>query len=148
MELQYFGANSLRITTKKSVIAVDPKSDITKLGGDLKKVNTLLATQTAFVPAETGDIFIVNSPGEYEFEEYSIKGIPAQPHTGTAGDKSATMYRFTCNDIKVLIAGHIDTKLSEDQLEAIGVTDVLVVPVGGSGYTLDAVGAATITTSY
>src|SRR5690606_35815909 len=32
--------------------------------------------------------------------------------------------------------------LSEDQLEAIGVVDIGIVPVGGGGYTLDGVNAA------
>ena len=144
MELQYYGADSLRISTKKSVIVVDPQSDIAVLKPDLKKVNTLLATRKEFIPKETAEIFVVSEPGEYEFEDYSIKGIPAQPHTGTVGDKSATIYRLSSNDITILFVGHIDPKLSEEQLEAIGLIDVMVVPVGGGGYTLDAVGAANI----
>ena len=39
------------------------------------------------------------------------------------------------------MAGHIYPDLSEDQLEAIGPVDVLIVPVGGNGYTLDGAGA-------
>lgn len=147
MELQYYGGNSLKITTKKSTILIDPQSDITNLKADLKKVNTILATLPAFVPTVTEGIFVVDGPGEYEFEDYSVKGIPAQPHMGTTGDKSATIYRFTSNDIKILITGHIDGKLTEEQLESIGVVDIVIVPVGGSGYTLDAIGAAGIVRS-
>jgi len=40
-----------------------------------------------------------------------------------------------------VVVGHIDANLSEETLERIGTIDVLVVPVGGNGYTLDAVGA-------
>lgn len=146
MDLQYFGANNLKITTKKSVIALDPISDITQLKGDLKKVNAILATQAVFVPKELSpEVFLIDGPGEYEFEDYSVKGIAAQPHTGSAGDKSATIYRLWNNENAVLFTGHIDPKLSEDQLEAIGLIDVLVIPVGGNGYTLDAVGAAAVT---
>lgn len=146
MDLQYFGANNLKITTKKSVIALDPISDITQLKGDLKKVNAILATQAVFVPKELSpEVFLIDGPGEYEFEDYSVKGIAAQPHTGSAGDKSATIYRLWNNENAVLFTGHIDPKLSEDQLEAVGLIDVLVIPVGGNGYTLDAVGAAAVT---
>lgn len=144
MELQYYGANSLRITTKKSVIAIDPQSDITTLKTDLKKVNTLLATQAAFVPKDTGEVFVVDGPGEYEFEDYSVKGVPAQAHIASTGDKSATIYRVTSNDVTMVFVGHIDAKLTDEQLESIGVVDVVIVPVGGGGYTLDAVGAATV----
>lgn len=144
MELQYFGANSLRFSTKKSVIAVDPQSDITKLKADLKKVDTVLVTQPALCPEVTEGVFVINSPGEYEFEDYSVKGIPAQAHTAASGDKSATMYWLSSNDVRVLVVGHIDSKLSDEQLETIGVVDVVIVPVGGSGYTLDPLGAANV----
>jgi len=87
---------------------------------------------------------VVDGPGEYEFEDCSVAGIAAQPHTASTGDKSATVYRVSNPDVSILIVGNIDAKLSEEQLESIGMVDIVVVPVGGSGYTLDAVGAATV----
>jgi L-ascorbate metabolism protein UlaG (beta-lactamase superfamily) len=145
MELQYFGANGLKFTTKKSVIVVDPQSDITKQTKiDLKKADTVLITQDPFLPSDVKDTFVVNGPGEYEFEDYSVKGIPAQAHTAPFGDKSATVYWIGSHDLRVLVVGHIDAKLTEEQLESIGTVDVAIVPVGGSGYTLDAVGAASV----
>jgi L-ascorbate metabolism protein UlaG (beta-lactamase superfamily) len=147
MDLQYYGANCIKITTKKSVVVIDPQSDITKIKIDLKKVNTVLATQPASSPSESDGLFIIDGPGEYEFEDYSVKGMPAQLHTASTGDRSTTMYRFSSNDIKILITGHIDGKLSNEQLESIGVVDVVIVPVGGSGYTLDAVSAAGVVRS-
>src|SRR4051812_11250406 len=128
MELQYYVANSLRISTKKSVIGVDPQSDITVVTTDLKKVNTLLATQASFGPKDTGEVFVVDGRGEYEFEDYSVKGVAAQAHTASTGDKSATIYRVTSNDVTMVFVGHIDAKLSDEQLESIGVVDVVVVP--------------------
>lgn len=144
MEIQYYGANSIKITTKKSVISVDPTSDIAKLSTDLKKTNTVLATRPELAEGVSGDIFLVSSPGEYEFDDYSVKGIAAQPHTGSTGDLSATMYRLSTADTVILFVGHIDSKLSGDQLEAIGLVDIVVVPVGGNGYTLDVIGAANV----
>lgn len=144
MEIQYYGANSIKITTKKSVISVDPTSDIVKLSTDLKKTNTVLATRPELAEGVSEDIFLVTSPGEYEFDDYSVKGIAAQPHTGSVGDVSATIYRLSSADTVVLFVGNIDSKLSEDQLEAIGMVDIVVIPVGGNGYTLDAQGAASV----
>ncbi len=142
MELQYHGANCLRITTKKSVILVDPHSDIAEIKPDLKKATIALATQPSYVPTD-GELFVVDGPGEYEFEDCSVAGIAAQPHTASTGDKSATVYRVSNPEVSILIVGNIDAKLSEEQLESIGMVDIVVVPVGGNGYTLDAVGAAT-----
>jgi L-ascorbate metabolism protein UlaG (beta-lactamase superfamily) len=39
------------------------------------------------------------------------------------------------------VTGHIYPDLDDKQLEAIGIVDVMVVPVGGNGYTVDPVGA-------
>ena len=133
MEIQYYGANGIRIITKKSNIVIDPVSDITNISIDTKKATAVLATNVQSVPPKTDGLFIVDCPGEYEFEDYSLQGIAAQPHTATSGDESATMYRITTNGISVLVTGHINEKLSELQLEAIGVVDVVIVPVGGGG---------------
>lgn len=144
MELQYFGANGLKFTTKKSVIVVDPMSDIATLKVDLKKATAVLATQPTLRGSGTAETFLIDGPGEYEFEDYSVKGIAAQAHTAPSGDKSATMYWINGQDLRVLVTGHIDAKLNEEQLEAIGIVDVVIIPVGGNGYTLDATGAASV----
>jgi L-ascorbate metabolism protein UlaG (beta-lactamase superfamily) len=57
---------------------------------------------------------------------------------------SAVIYTVQADDVKVLILGHVFPKLSEEQIEQIGLVDIAVVPVGGNGYTLDGVGALQI----
>ena len=47
-------------------------------------------------------------------------------------------------DVKVVIVGNIAPSLNESQLEQIGVIDIVVIPVGGNGYTLDAMSAASL----
>ncbi len=51
------------------------------------------------------------------------------------------MFKIAASDQNVLIVGHIQPQLSEAQLENIGIVDVLIVPVGGNGYTIDPIGA-------
>jgi L-ascorbate metabolism protein UlaG (beta-lactamase superfamily) len=51
------------------------------------------------------------------------------------------MFKIVTGDTSVLITGHVYPELSEAQTEAIGIVDVMIVPVGGSGYTVDPVGA-------
>ena len=43
-----------------------------------------------------------------------------------------------------MVVGNIESKLTDDQLENIGVVDFAILPVGGNGYTLDAMGATSI----
>lgn len=85
---------------------------------------------------------VIDMPGEYEIANLSVTGIPVQAHADEPdAAKRATMYVLTYGDITYLVTGHIFPKLSEDQLEAIGLVDAMFVPVGGHGYTTDPVGA-------
>ena len=81
-----------------------------------------------------------DSPGEFEVADISIVGIPEQLHVDESGLRS-TMFKIIASDLSILIVGHIYPNVNEDQLERIGLIDVMVVPVGGSGYTLDPLGA-------
>jgi len=51
------------------------------------------------------------------------------------------MFKVIAGDIRVLVTGHVYPELTDSQLETIGIVDVLFVPVGGSGYTTDPLGA-------
>ena len=72
-----------------------------------------------------------------------MRGIPAQAHLDADGVR-ATIYSVRMQGFSIGIIGHVNPDLSEDQLEKLGLIDVLIVPVGGSGYTLDATGAASL----
>ena len=61
-----------------------------------------------------------------------------------AGKRSAVMYKLTWGDTRILVTGHIFPKLTEAELERIGIIDIMLVPIGGNGYTLDATGAMQI----
>ncbi len=82
-----------------------------------------------------------DGPGEYEVADISIIGIPARAHMeADEKNRHATMFKLIVGENSVLFTGHIYPELDEAQLEAIGMVDVLVVPVGGNGYTVDPVG--------
>ena len=86
----------------------------------------------------------IDGPGEYEVSTLSIYGIPARAHVDEPKQTSAAMYRLVVGDLSVLVTGHIYPDLTDDELERIGTIDVLIIPVGGSGYTLDPVGALSV----
>lgn len=140
MELQYFGANCLRLSAKKAQIVVD--DNLAKLGlkSITKSSDISLRTSREF-PDHTDTAFRAELPGEYEVSGVVIHGIAARAHMDEEGKHNAVIYTIQADDTKVLILGHIYPELSEDQLEQIGVVDIAVVPVGGNGYTLDGVGA-------
>jgi L-ascorbate metabolism protein UlaG (beta-lactamase superfamily) len=90
--------------------------------------------------APKGVKLVIDYPGEYEVSDVSIRGVAARAHIDEDG-KNAVVYRLMMEDLRIAVLGHIYPDLSEDQLEAIGTIDVLFVPVGGNGYTMDGIGA-------
>jgi L-ascorbate metabolism protein UlaG (beta-lactamase superfamily) len=140
MELQFYGANCLRISAKKATLVAD--DNLSELG--LKPV--IRAGEIAVYTGAHGDPqaeteMVIDQPGEYEMADVSVQGIAARSHLEEAGGQSATMYKILADDIRIAIVGHIYPELNDGQLEALGTVDVLIIPVGGGGYTLDATGA-------
>lgn len=139
MEIQYYGANCLRITTKKAHIVVDDNLDTLGLKSITKLTDISLRTSKS-IPVHEAQ-FTADMAGEYEIADAVIHGIAARGHMEGEGDTGATIFTVVAGDLRMAVLGHIHPDLTEPQLEAIGMVDILVVPVGGHGYTLDGVSA-------
>jgi len=141
MDFQYYGANCIKINNKKVSVLID--EDLSDHG--IKSVATSddVAIFTMKRDSKNPARFIITGPGEYEISEVSIKGIPVRAHLDEDGTR-ATIYNIHYQGFSVGVLGHIHPSLTEDQLEELGLVDVLIVPVGGMGYTLDATGAANL----
>lgn len=139
MDLQFYGANCVSLTHKGTRFVID--DNLADLGAKsiLKAEDVALYTSAVHEkPAAARLVF--DGPGEYEVADISVIGVAARAHTDQDGEK-ATMFKLLLGESSVLFTGHVYPQLSETQLEAIGMIDVLVVPVGGNGYTVDPVGA-------
>ena len=143
MEAQFFGANCIRISTKKAQLIVD--DNLTQLG---KKPVTRQDDIALFTMNNNGHgspvenlKLSVDQPGEFEVSGISLKGIAARAHMDEPKQTNVTMFKIIADDINVLVTGHIHPDLEDSQLEEIGRVDVLFIPVGGNGYTLDSIGA-------
>ncbi len=141
MELQYYGANCLRITTKQAGIVIDDNLEALGLKSATKPNDVVFFTSYGTGQASDKAKLVINQAGEYEVSQVAVQGIPARSHLDAEGQESATMFKLISGDIRVAVTGHIHPDLDENQLEALGTVDVLVIPVGGNGYTLDAKGA-------
>lgn len=140
MELQYCGANCVRITTKKASIVID--DNLAELGlKSVTKPSDISLRTSRTLPEHKEARFSAEVPGEYEISGAIIHGVMARAHMDEEGKSTATIYTIEAEDIRVAVVGHIFPNLTEDQLEQIGHVDVAIVPVGGNGYTMDGVGA-------
>ena len=144
-ELEYKGGNGVVLASKKTTIVVDPKLSLVGLKDIKTKDEIELATESRFRVENSDARIIIDSPGEYEVGDFTIRAAAATRHIDTPDQEMlSTIYRLECGDIRIGIIGNIDPKLTEEQLEALGVLDVLVLPVGGGGYTLDATSASSL----
>ena len=142
-DVEYKGGNTVLISTKKAVIVVDPKLSIVGLKDTVLKDSVELATESRFAINSDDARLVIEGPGEYGVADFDILGLPVQRHLDAEGQLS-TMYRIEVGDVRIGLLGNIYEKLSDDQLEALGLIDILILPVGGNGYTLDATGAANL----
>lgn len=144
LDVEYKGGNGVILTTKKSTLVVDPNLSSLGLKNISLKGAVELATEARFLVQGSEAVLSLEGPGAYEVGDFSIKGVAAQRHLDSDG-KQSTMYRIEVGDVRIALLGNVDEHLTDDQLEALGVVDVLILPVGGGGYTLDATAAAGVT---
>jgi L-ascorbate metabolism protein UlaG (beta-lactamase superfamily) len=136
MEIQFYGANCLKVSTKKSNIVVDDILDQVGLKSVTKSGDTVLFTE--YTSPKVKDVkLVINQPGEYEISDISVTGIGVRSHNEESKQFSSTIFKIEADDIKIAVFGHIFPELSNSQIEELGEVDVLFLPVGGNGYTLN-----------
>ncbi len=140
MDVQFYGANCLLLSTKGVRVVID--DNLADLGGKsiVKPGDIVLYTMTHGDPKAEAKL-VIDQPGEYEVSDVSVYGIPARAHIDEPDQKTATMYKLHTKDLNIFVPGHIYPDLTDEQIESIGMVDVMCLPVGGNGYTLDPVGA-------
>lgn len=139
MEIQQYGANCIVITTKQIRLVFDDNLEALGAKSVVRDGDVCLFT-SEHPPVEKARMTI-DLPGEYEISGVSVHGIQARAHMDAESERKAVMYKITVGDTRVLVTGHIYPNLSEAKLEDIGLVDIMLVPVGGNGYTLDPTGA-------
>jgi L-ascorbate metabolism protein UlaG (beta-lactamase superfamily) len=144
-EIEYKGANCVVISTKKAKIIVDPKLSIVGLKDVPIKEAVELITEHRFAVNNPDSRLLIDGPGEYGVADFDIVGVPARRHIDSEDEGLlSTIYRVEIDGTRIGIIGNIDGKLTDEQLEGLGVLDILIIPVGGNGYTLDATSASSL----
>jgi L-ascorbate metabolism protein UlaG (beta-lactamase superfamily) len=141
VDLQFYGANCVVLSNKDVRLVFD--DSLAQLGAKsvTKPGDVVLYTTKDYDEPAVEVRMNIAMPGEYEIGNVSVVGIAARAHTDDANTVNATMYKVLVGDVSYLITGHIYPELTDEELENIGSVDVMLVPVGGNGYTVDPVGA-------
>ena len=138
MEITYYGANCVKIANKKASIVVD---DTLQANGK-KPITTdkdIVLITNKDLAVKKGGVFVIDCPGDYGVGEVEVAGMPTPLHIDES--KHGVLYLVHIDGFSVAVIGHSVASLTEEQIEFLGIVDVLVVPVGGNGYTIDATAA-------
>ncbi len=133
MQIQYFGLSSFKITTKEATIITDPfhkDSGLTPPRGAadiliLAEKNSKLYSATSGI---SGTPFLMDTPGEYDYKGVTVTGLPLKQEKGFV-----SVFLIESEDIRILNLTHIkDWNMKEEEIEALGDIDILLIPVGGN----------------
>lgn len=143
-EITYKGANYVAVQTKQTTIVVDPAVSGKKTSKTADRAGVQLMTQSQFGRPATDKQLVFDKPGEYEIGDTSIAGFDAASQLEPT--QKSVVFKITATDCSIAVAGHINPDAASDELlEQLGVVDVLIIPVGGNGYTIDPHGAVKLT---
>ena len=144
MEISYLGHSSFRIRTSLGFVVTDPydpKMVGLKYSGveaDIVTVSHDHADHDQHQGVK-GVKRVVSGPGEYEIAGISIIGLPSfhDDKNGELRGKN-TIYVIEAEGLRLCHLGDLGHILSQEQVQEIGEIDVLMIPVGGGGFTIGA----------
>ncbi len=149
MELTHYGAACVLVASKHLHILIDPPDVASGLKLPKLKAEVELTTTLGENGFSHKDIFKIASPGEYEIKTVEIQGIGAKLHIDDPkAPAKGIMYTIGTAGLRLLVTGNISGQLSEAQIENIGEVNVMIVPIGGHGLTLDANAAAKLVAQF
>lgn len=142
MDIVHIGHSSFKISGKAASVVTDP---FTTQSTGLKYPNISATIVTVShhhgdhdsVDQVSGVKKVFDKPGEYEVEGISIIGIQSFHDDKSGAERgNNTIFVFEIDGFRVCHLGDLGHKLSEEQVNAIGDIDILLIPIGGV-YTID-----------
>lgn len=150
MDIYWLGQACFRIRAKFATIIIDPfDPGFTGLSlpKDLEADIALSSHEHqdhSNLEAVLGNPVKIAGPGEYEAHGVTVNGIEVFHDTKLGSERGKnTVYHLEVDGLNIVHLGDLGHLLSEQQVEAVGLTDILMVPVGGT-YTIDAKDAAEV----
>ncbi len=149
MDIYWGGAALFKLKGKTATIIIDPfDPEMTglKLPKELEASACLITHSHhdhSNSQALTGNPVIIDGPGEYEVGGVAITGISSFHDASNGAERGKnTIYHIYMDGLNIVHLGDLgQTSLTQEQESEIGLTDILLIPVGGV-YTIDAKAAA------
>jgi L-ascorbate metabolism protein UlaG (beta-lactamase superfamily) len=137
MEITYLGKGAFKLKGKNATLVTDPNEIMPKVSADLITVSQKGRTtglNRVGGTARREKPYLVDAPGEYEVNGIGVFGWGSDNGTNT-------MYSIVVDGVMICHLGNLRQELTDDQVEGLGVVDVLLVQVGGEKpMSMDAIG--------
>ena len=144
MHIQWFGQTCFKIQTKINgedvVVISDPIAKesglkLSKMKGDIVTLSDYTHKNlngSSVSGATDADPFMIIGAGEYETKRLFITGVDTSIVKEETREHFNVTYRYDLEGMRIVHLGmNVSKKLTEDQIEALGLIDVLLLPVGG-----------------
>jgi len=145
MKISWYGQSLFHISsrTKKSQVRISINPFEKEIGLKIPTLRTdiLLSSnkENHNLNSIKDNYFLIDNPGEYEVKGVFIEGIPTFNFKNGKDEEikklfdGNTIYTIEVENIKICHLGRFNQKkLKENQLERIGIVDILMIPVGGN----------------
>lgn len=131
MYLTWHGLSCIKIISQETVIILDPFEKTSGLNAPrFGKVDIIAYShQGDGLKKPTGQVFVVNGPGEYETRGVFIRGVGYPAKNKELLNQTA--YHLEIEGMTLAHLGYLNEQLSDDQLDIIEGVDILFIPVGG-----------------
>lgn len=116
MKITWHGETQFTFSGKRATIAIN-HSD---------KADIYLFSQLKEDKKETEEVKVFDWPGEYEVKGVAISCLP-----GESNGKENLIYYMDMDGIKICHLGEFSGSMTEEMIQEISETDVLLIPVGG-----------------
>ena len=143
MRLSWYGENCFKIQTKSKrgeeevTLVTDIFNKKIGLRPPQGQMNIVTLSNISYLTKNILKIkskpFIIDSAGEYSLKGINIEGISSFRDNKEGAEKGYnTIFTIESEGIKICHLGNIGHTLSEQQIEAIGEVDILLIPVGNT----------------
>ena len=147
MQINFLGANCLKFKINNVSLVIDDNLEQLKRKSVAQAQDVVCITNTQLIDQPKASKLILDMPGSYEVGSVFINGIATKSFKSAEDNEQSVIYKIMSDNLSAVVLGHIQPNLTDEQLEAIGLVDILFVPIGGGDYTLDSEMAVQITKS-
>lgn len=147
MQINFLRANCLKFKINNVSLVIDDNLKQLKGKSVAQAQDVVCITNPRLIDQPKEAKLILDMPGSYEVGSVFINGIATKSFKSAEDNEQSVIYKIMSDNLSAVVLGHIQPNLTDEQLEAIGLVDILFVPIGGGDYTLDSEMAAQITKS-